>query len=459
MTRIVLTGYRGSGKTTVGALLAEMLQVPWYDTDAMVEEQAGMPIPGIFAEEGEAGFRAREHAVIASLAGRDGVISAGGGAVVNPGNVALLRRGGTVVFLSAPPEVLEARIRGSPRPPLTGLSPDREIRTVLAERMAAYRGAADICVPAGEMAPEKVASAVLSAVTRGMVTPTDREQGLAFLAGTPLPPAERDVLTSRLRAPGEAPVRLCAVIGNPCLQSKSPLLFNHLFSSAGLMYYYTRIQWPDIDAIMACAAALDMKGLSVTIPFKAAVMPYCQTVDPHAAAIGAVNTVVRCGGELSGYNTDWIGVARPLAGVPADTAVVLGAGGAAASATYALAGLGMDVTVLARRREAAAACAARFGAASGSIDEFDAIRPDLVVNATPVGMGDGKSPLEKGLLRPGMVVFDLVYTPPETPLLRFARRRGCRCIEGRRMFTAQAAAQFRLFTGMEADPHTIREVI
>ncbi|MBN1193738.1 MAG: shikimate dehydrogenase [Methanomicrobiaceae archaeon] len=459
MTRIVLVGYRGSGKTTVGALLAGALGVPFYDTDALIEERAGMPIPAIFENSGEEGFRRLERSVIASLAGQEGVISTGGGAITDPDTVALLRRGGPVVFLSAPADVLHSRIRGSARPALTSLPPDDEIRTVLAARMPAYIGASDCCIDTRAISPREVCRRVRSAVTGGTLSETDRARGLAFLEKTPLPPEEVKGLKNFLDKQTRADMRLCAVIGNPCLHSKSPALFNHLFSRSGLTYWYTRIQWPSIGPVMNCARALDIKGLSVTIPFKSAVMPFLSDIEPHAAAIGAVNTVVRCGDRAYGHNTDWLGVREPLAGMQPCPAVVLGAGGAAAAAVYALMDLGMDVTVLARTPDAAAALAQRFGAGSGPLTAFDRIDPDLVINATPVGMGDGKSVLEEHQLRPGMTVFDLVYTPPETPLLRFARRHGCRCIGGRQMFVAQASAQFRLFTGIRADQDLIREVI
>ncbi|KQC05365.1 MAG: bifunctional riboflavin kinase/FMN adenylyltransferase [Methanoculleus sp. SDB] len=458
MMRIVLVGYRGSGKTTVGTLLAGALGIPFIDTDALIEERAGMSIPEIF-RSGEENFRMLERSVIASLAGQGGVISTGGGAVTDPVNVALLRHGGPVVFLFAPADVLGNRIRGSTRPALTPLPPDEEIRTVLLKRMPAYVGASDCCIDTEAIDPGEVCRRVRQAVAGGTVPETDRSDGFAFLKKTPLPPEELEGLKKFLDEQTRADMRLCAVIGNPCLHSKSPALFNHLFSRSGLKYWYTRIQWPSLGPVMDCARALDIKGLSVTIPFKSAVMPYLSDIDRHAAAIGAVNTVVRCGDRAYGYNTDWLGVRQPLQGMEPCSAVVLGAGGAAAAAAYALGDLGMDTTILARNPGAAEALAQRFGAGSGPLTDFDRIDPDLVINATPVGMGDGKSVLEEHWLRPGMTVFDLVYTPPETPLLRLARRHGCRCIGGREMFVAQASAQFRLFTGIRADPGLIREVI
>ena len=175
-----------------------------------------------------------------------------------------------------------------------------------------------------------------------------------------------------------------------------------------------------------------------------------------------MNTVVRCGGRLHGSNTDWLGVRAPLAHLAGRgcRAVVLGAGGAAAAAVYALGSLGMDVTVLARDAGRAAALASRFGAASGSLAAFDPAGTDVVVHATPVGMApDTASLLEESQLRPGMTVFDLVYTPAETPLLERARRAGATVVPGTALFAHQAAAQFEAFFGIRVPISVIEEAL
>ena len=132
--RVVLIGYRGTGKTSVGRILAESLNLPFFDTDMLVERTAGVSIPEIFRQHGEARFRALERGVIESLAGVEGVISTGGGAVCDPANVADLRRHGRVYLLSASPETIGERIAGSDRPGLTDLPPEEEVRSLLARR-------------------------------------------------------------------------------------------------------------------------------------------------------------------------------------------------------------------------------------------------------------------------------------------------------------------------------------
>ncbi len=211
---------------------------------------------------------------------------------------------------------------------------------------------------------------------------------------------------------------------------------------------------------MTVVRDLGVRGLSVTIPFKEEVMGYLDEIDEDARAIGAVNTVVQCGGVLHGYNTDWLGIRAPLADLRGSRAAVLGAGGAASAAVYALRSLEMEVTVLARTREKADRLASRFGCRAGPLASFRDLDPDVVVNATPVGMHpDHSSLLAAEDLREGMTVFDLVYTPPETPLISLARRAGCRVIHGTEMFIHQAREQFMHVTGIQVPEALIRELV
>jgi shikimate dehydrogenase len=492
--KVVLIGFRGTGKTSVGRILADRLGLPFHDTDALVEQLAGISIPEIFREHGEAQFRALEREVIASLRDTEGVISTGGGAVCDPANVADLRRHGRVFLLSAPPEVILDRIAGSDRPVLTGLSLEEEVRTLLARRKEAYIGAADACIDTGRRTPGEVAETIVREIggETGISPDEEREDAestciLPFPSRTSrlrarsdphprIPASREDAKTRKHERDGllerfglstlrgmidrDPALMVCAIAGNPCAHSKSPLLYNRLFERFGMHYHYTRLEWPDAGTIVRLASLLPIKGLSVTIPFKAAVIPCLDEVDEHATAIGAVNTIVRCGGRLYGYNTDWLGVRSPLAHRQGARAVVLGAGGAAAAAVYALLSLDMDVTVLARRPEAARTLADRFMCRWGALEEFKGSDADVVVHTTPVGMEpDIRSLLAPCDLERKTTVFDLVYTPPETPLIRAAREAGCEAIPGTEMFVHQAAEQFRLITGIAVTPELIREML
>ena len=204
--KIALIGFRGTGKTSVGRILADRLGLPFYDTDAMVEQRAGVPIPEIFRAHGEAHFRALEREVISSLRDAEGVIATGGGVVCDPANVADLRRHGRVFLLTAPPEVISGRIAGSDRPGLTDLAPEEEVQTLLLRRKEAYLGAADVCIDTGSRTPDGVAEMVLLRL-RGESPPSlDERDGLLeqFRLSTLRNMIDRD--------PG---LMVCAIAGNP----------------------------------------------------------------------------------------------------------------------------------------------------------------------------------------------------------------------------------------------------
>jgi shikimate kinase len=162
---VVLIGYRGSGKTSIGRRLAELLGLGFVDTDILIADAAGTTIRDIFAAEGEAGFRQRESAAIASVATRDGlVIALGGGAVLNPGNLQALKASGRahVIWLRAPAEVLHARIQGdaatsATRPNLTAAGGLEEVRRLLAQRKPLYEAAADHEIDVSDLSIEKAA--------------------------------------------------------------------------------------------------------------------------------------------------------------------------------------------------------------------------------------------------------------------------------------------------------------
>ncbi|HVP24881.1 MAG TPA: shikimate dehydrogenase [Methanomicrobiales archaeon] len=458
--RVVLTGFRGTGKTTVGQLLAGRLRIPFIDTDTAIEERTGKRIPAIFREKGETGFRKLERSAIASLPADNVIVSAGGGAVLDPENVADLRRGSLVFLLRAGEETITGRIGGSDRPSLTGRPPAEEVGELLRARRPAYLRAADICISTEGKSPRGVTEEIARVLAEGPTSLLSREAGQRFTGRLPLLGRDRATLSSILRGGGMGKAGICGIAGYPCSHSRSPGLWNALFTRYGLPYFYLCLEWPDIGEIVRAARDLGIRGLSVTIPFKERVMDLLDEIDGDARAIGAVNTVVQCGGVLHGYNTDWLGIRAPLGDLRGARAAVLGAGGAAAAAVFALRSLDMEVTVLARMPEKAERLAKRFGCHAGPISSFREIRPDLVVNATPVGMLPDRSSLLSGDdLDKGMTVFDLVYAPPETPLLALAREKGCRVIPGTEMFIHQAVEQFFHVTGIRVPEALVRELV
>ena len=460
MKRIVLTGFRGTGKSEIGKILAQRTGMPFIDTDTIVEERTGRSIPAIFHEDGEERFRGFEREAVASLPARDAVVSTGGGAVLDPRNMERLRRESVVVLLTADLDTIGARLSRSPRPPLMDLSLAEEIAMLMDKRRRAYSASADFCVETSHTTPAAAAKKILGLVKDGVPSARQRERGNAFFRAGRIPgPALKkleEILSLKTHDPQ---TRILGVAGYPAAHSRGPYLFNALFHRYGLNYHYTWFEDPRLDEIMEIGRGLDAKGLSVTIPFKHDVLRHLDEVEEHGARqIGAVNTVVfSCGGAI-GYNTDWIGVRKPLVPLRGSKAVLLGAGGGAAAAAYALLDLEMELTILNRTPGKAEALAEQFGCSWKEWGAFDSIRPDLVVNATPLGMEpDIRSPLREEQLAAGMTVFDLVYTPPMTPLLEAAQRKGCTIIEGTEMFIEQAREQFSLFFGIDVPSGTIRE--
>ncbi len=462
MRRIVFTGFRGTGKTDVGKIVAKQLNIPFLDTDALIERATGRSIPDIFHEDGEERFRTVERQVIENLPAKDAVISTGGGVVTDPANMEHLRRDSIMVHLIADIDAIEQRLKRKPRPPLTNLPLREEIATVLDRRRQNYYAAADICVDTSRTTPDEAAGIIVSALQNGTSAEKDRKTAVAFFKTGRLSPVELKNLEEILLGAGRDPLtRLLGIAGYPAAHSKSPALFNALFKKYGLNCHYTFFEDPELDEIIRVARQVDAKGLSVTIPFKQDVIQYLDEIDEHAAQqIGAVNTVVFACGTAVGYNTDWLGVRKPLTHLRGSKAVILGAGGGARGAAFALTDLDMDVTILNRTPEKAKVLAERFGCKWGSPGELDAIKPDVIVNTTPLGMHpDDKSPIRDDQLRPGMTVYDFVYTPPETPLIRQARRLGCTAITGTEMFVTQAREQFYLFFGIDVPQETVRELV
>ncbi|NBC37977.1 shikimate dehydrogenase [Novosphingobium sp. FSY-8] len=256
------------------------------------------------------------------------------------------------------------------------------------------------------------------------------------------------------------------VIGDPIAQSKSPAIHGYWLRGLGIAGDYGRahVRGADLQAYIATRRAdANWRGCNVTMPHKLAVMPYLDHIDPLAAKVGAVNTVVRgANGRLTGYNTDVPGFMEPLlpmlaSPTPPRRALVLGAGGAARAVVLGLIQAGLKVTLAAR--DVAKAQAMLDDLAPGdpllAADMARFARPgggafDLVVNASPLGMV-GNPPLAFDIshVAPGGVVYDIVTAPLETPLLQAARASGRVAIDGLSMLIGQADVAFVHFFGAQ----------
>jgi shikimate dehydrogenase len=265
----------------------------------------------------------------------------------------------------------------------------------------------------------------------------------------------------------DAKTRLCGIIGNPVEHSLSPAMHNAAFEQLGLNFAYLAFRVTDVEGAIRGVRAFDIRGLSVTVPHKVAVIPFLDEIDPVARAIGAVNTVVNDGGRLKGYNTDWTGFVRSLERhvPPAGRRVaLLGAGGAARAIAFGLKEKGAALTILNRAEEIAMALdlAAEIGCPYGDLGRIDAVSgADIVVNATSVGMAplQDRTVVDPACLRPEQVVVDIVYNPLETRFLKEARARGCRTVPGYEMLLLQGVTQFELWTGQPAPVELMRTVL
>ncbi len=254
-----------------------------------------------------------------------------------------------------------------------------------------------------------------------------------------------------------------AVIGNPIGHSLSPVLHNTAFRARQVDAVFVPFLVRALRDFVHAVEPFGVAGFAVTIPHKEAILRFLHNCDPLAARIGAVNTVVvRGGGRLYGYNTDYLGVLRSLERrmrLAGSRVLLLGAGGAARAAAFALAQAGAVVGICSRRPQRARSLAQ---AAGGQVVERSDLRReffDAVVNCTPVGMHPrGGSPLGSAELH-CRIVMDMVYRPRETKLLRIARSRGIETISGVEMFLAQGAAQYEIWTGERAPEGAMRRAV
>jgi 3-dehydroquinate dehydratase/shikimate dehydrogenase len=210
-----------------------------------------------------------------------------------------------------------------------------------------------------------------------------------------------------------------------------------------------------LDDLLTLVRELPLGGVAVTMPLKEEVLPHLANMDPLTARIKACNTL-RTGadGKLYGFNTDVAGVVRPLQKrlkLPGARIAVLGAGGAARAAVFGLVEQGAEVFVVNRTHESAVALARQAKAKSLKHELFAKAHFDVLINATPCGMAGSKSamPIAENELNAGLV-FDMVYNPMETPLLKLAKSRGIPVVTGLEMFVQQGARQFEIWTGKAA---------
>lgn len=271
-----------------------------------------------------------------------------------------------------------------------------------------------------------------------------------------------------------AKTKLYGILGDPIEHSLSPAIQNAALQATGIeaVYLAFRVKKERLKEAVAGIRSLDVKGVNVTIPHKVDIIKYLDRVDPLAEQIGAVNTVKNEDGELTGYNTDGLGAIKALKEAAQNLAhkrvILVGAGGAAKAISYTLANEGANLTILNRNLLRAKTLAEEIEAKTGRTIDYLDLHPDnlektltnaeILVNATSVGMTpkSKETPVDKKFLHPKLVVFDIVYNPLETRLLREAREKGARVVDGLGMLIYQGAEAFEIWTKQKAPVEVMR---
>ena len=261
----------------------------------------------------------------------------------------------------------------------------------------------------------------------------------------------------------DAATRIYGVAGDPIEHSLSPIIMNTALRRENVNGVYVALHAKTLKDLMHCVREIPLHGLSVTMPYKQAILQHLDNTDGHTAKIGACNTVVRGqDGKLFGFNTDVVGIIRPLEQrltIEGAKVLVIGAGGAARAAVFGLKERGAEVWILNRSAIKAQKLARQAKARIIKRADVRKTAFDVIINATPVGMGNTRDcPLKEDEIQ-AKLVFDMVYDPVETRLLQIARSKGIAVVAGIEMFVHQAARQFEIWTGKPAPAGEMLRVV
>ena len=266
-----------------------------------------------------------------------------------------------------------------------------------------------------------------------------------------------------------AKTKLCIIIGDPVEHSLSPSMHNAAYTALGIddkfIFVASRVTSENLGSVIKSLKVMNVRGITCTIPHKIEVMKCLDEIDETAKKIGAVNSIVNEDGKLKGYNTDWLGIVTPLEkhiSLKGKKAAVIGAGGAAHAMVFGLIEKGAAVTVFNRTVSNAEELANHFNATFSDLSDLSVLKDfDVILNATDVGMGEhiNETPVPKEFIQSHHIIFDAVYIPYETKLLKEAQEVGATVIHGTEMLLHQGMPQFELYTGMKASEEVMRKVL
>jgi len=262
-----------------------------------------------------------------------------------------------------------------------------------------------------------------------------------------------------------AQTKICMVIGDPVEHSLSPQMHNAGYVALHVddeyVYVACRIDINQIENFVKGIRAMNIQGVSCTIPHKLVVMPFLDEIDEVAKKIGAVNTIVNENGKLIGYNTDWLGILKPLEKITKlenKTVALIGAGGAGRAAAYAVKSQKAKLMIFNRTFDKAQALAEEFGAEAHTLADIENVKDsDIIINTTSVGLKNkNETILPKQYITNNHIIFDAVYGE-ETQLVKDAKEKHAQIISGIEMLLYQGVEQFKLFTGYDAPVEIMRK--
>lgn len=443
INKIFLVGFRTTGKSTLGKVLAEKLNWSFYDCDFLISQQAGEEIDTLTKNGTDwQKFRYIENELLKDvLEMQNVVISCGGGVGVNDVfdkdskktfgelNKQTLKNSenSLVILLTSKDEIIEQRL----------------YRKLLNKKILPLLNAEDLNPGASE--EEQIKHQVKDSM-KALQKRKDLYKELADI----------EIDTSDFKIPKRL-INLNAVIGNPISQSLSPRMHNAGYKSLDIndlnLFIPIKVSENNLEKFINSIKILDINGVAVTLPHKEKVMKYLDELDETAKQIGAVNTILNRDGKLIGLNTDWLGATGALerkTNLRNKTAAVFGSGGAAKAIIYGLLKKDAQVTVFNRDFEKAKSLAEKFKINAESIDNMESIKNyDIIINCTSVGMFEDRSLISENLINKNQIVLDIVTTPKETKLIKNAKSKDAKVIYGYEMLLYQGAEQFKLFTGFE----------
>ena len=416
MNRVVLLGFRYSGKSVIGKAIAETHGLKFVDLDKEIEEKENKTIAEIVKKKGWKYFRKLElNEYKAHFHEQDVVISCGGGFAVNEyfsseEQTLLQNEKGLKVLFEIDKKTLVERIKTSQKRPNFD-----EKNDIITENINAYNSRYN----------------VYNSIDFDVKIDTSND-GIA------------NAIKRKT---------LCCVAGFPVWHSLSPKIHNLLYNIQGLKdFVYTKceIKPEKIEKFNDVVKFFNFRGVSITSPYKEKVMGIVDFLDDKAKHIGAVNTLFFDGGKVCGYNTDYIGVFDALANgtdLKDKNVAIFGSGGGAKSAVIACLELTKNITLFNRTKEKNDDFARKNAIKSCSLDEFDSSKFDVIINATTVGLGTQKSIISRKQILKNQVIFDMVYNPLDTKLLKDAVLQGAKIVYGIDMLIYQAIRQHEIYTG------------